>query len=53
MREIQREEKKEKKRNKKKRGVRNFTFSLKFTEIEPSFFVEAKGKVHRRDESFA
>ena len=43
----------ERKRKKKKRGVRSSTFSLRFTEIGPSAFVGAKGKVHLRDESFA
>ena len=37
--------KKEKKRKKKKRGVRSSTLSLRFTEIGPSVFVEARGKV--------
>ena len=44
--------KREKKRNKKKRGVRSSTFSLRFTEIGPSVFVGARGKVRLRDESF-
>ena len=44
--------KKEKKRKKKENGVRDSSFSIRFTEIELSVFVEARGKVHLRDESF-
>ena len=51
----QRKERKrgKKKRKKNKRGVRSSTFSLGFTEIGPLVFVEARGKVHLCDESFA
>ena len=38
---------------KRERGVRSSTFSLRFTEIGPSIFVGARGKVYLRDESFA
>ena len=38
-------------REKKKKKV--FRFSLRSTEIGPSVFVGARGKVHQRDESFA
>ena len=31
---------------------RNSTFSLRSTEIGPSVFVGARGKVHLRDESY-
>ena len=34
-------------------GVRKSTFSLRFTEIEPSVFFGTRGKVHLRDECFA
>ena len=44
---------KEKKRKKNERGVRSSTFSLRFTEIEPSVFIGVGGKIHLRDESFA
>ena len=37
---------------KKKRGVRRSTFSLGFMKIGLSVFVEKRGKVHLRDESF-
>ena len=53
MRERKRKKKRGNKRKKKKRGVRSSTFSLRFTEIEPSFFVGARGKVHLRGKSFA
>ena len=37
-----------------KRGLeRDSTFSLRSTEIGQSIFVEARGKVHLRDEGFA
>ena len=45
--------KREKKRKKKESGVRNSTFSVRSTEIEPSIFVEARDKVYLRDKSFA
>ena len=45
-------EKGKKEGKKKKRGVRSSTFSLRFTKIEPSVFVGARGKVHLHDESF-
>ena len=32
---------------------RSSSFSLRSTEIEPTVFVEARGKVHLRDESYA
>ena len=48
-----RERKKKEKKKRKKRGVRSSTFSLGFTEIEPSVFVEVRGKVQLCDESFA
>ena len=51
MREIERKRKKIKE-IRRKRGVRSFTFSLGFTEIGPSIFVEARGKIHPYDESF-
>ena len=41
-----------KKRQKRERGVKSFTFSLRFMEIGPSVFVGARGKVHQCDESF-
>ena len=49
-----RKKKRERKRKKKKkkRGVRSSTFSLGFTEIGPSVFVRARGKVYLSDESF-
>ena len=47
-----RKKRKEKKREKKRRGVRSSTFSLDFTEIGPSVFVGARGKVQPRDKSF-
>ena len=43
---------KKRKRKKKENGVRSSTFSLISTEIGPSIFVETRGKVHPRDESF-
>ena len=46
-----REKKERKKRAKKRRGVRSSTFSLGLTEIGLSVFVEARGKVHPRDEA--
>ena len=49
---FERKKKREKKRKEKKIGVRSSTFSLGFTEIGPSVFVEARGKVHPCDESF-
>ena len=48
-----RERKREKKRKKNESRVRNSTFSLRSTEIGPSVFVGARGKVYLRDESFA
>ena len=33
--------------------MRRSTFPLGFTEIGPSVFIEARGKVHLCDESFA
>ena len=58
MGEKEKREKKEKKRKKgkerkKESGVRSSTFSLRSTEIGPSVFVEARGKVHLREESFS
>ena len=47
------EKKRKDKRNKKESGVRSFTLSLRATEIRPSVFVGARGKVHQCDESFA
>ena len=44
---------KKRKERRKKRRVRSSTLSLGFTEIGPSVFVGARGKVHLRDESFA
>ena len=44
--------KKEKKRKKRENEVRGSTFSLRFTEIEPSVFVGVRGKVHLHDKSF-
>ena len=44
---------KRKKRKNKESGVRSFTFSLRSTEIRPSVFIGARGKVHLHDESFA
>ena len=41
------------KRKQKKRGVRSSTFSLRFKEIESLVFIEARGKVHLHDKSFA
>ena len=43
----------ERKRKEKKRGVRDSTFSLLFTEIGPLVFIGARGKVRLCDESFA
>ena len=49
----EKEKKNKEKKRMKKRGVRSSTFSLRFTEIRPSVFVGARGKVHLRNESFA
>ena len=49
---MEEKKKKEKKRKKKESGVRSSTFSLRSTEIGPSVFVGARGKVHLCDESF-
>ena len=43
---------KKRKERRKKRGMRSSTLSLDFTEIGPSVFVGARGKVCLRDESF-
>ena len=43
---------KREKRERKIRGERGSSFSLVFQEIRSSAFVEAKGKVRPRDESF-
>ena len=49
-----REGKKEgkRKRKRKKRGVRDSTFSLEFTEIGLLVSIRARGKVNPHDESF-
>ena len=46
-----RKKKTEQREKKKKKGV--FRFSLRSTEIGPSVFVVARGKVHLRNESYA
>ena len=63
--EKRKERKREKKEKKEKKGgepcvreeegkkSKKFYLSLRSTEIGPSVFVEARGKVHLRDESFA
>ena len=42
-----------KEKKKKESGMRSSTFSLGSTEIGPSIFIGARGKVHLRNESFA
>ena len=48
-----RKRKREKKREKKRRGERDSSFSLDFPEIRLLVFVESRGEVLPRDESFA
>ena len=47
------EERKNKKTELRERKKMVFRFSLRSTEIEPSVFVGARGKVHLRDESYS